>query len=179
MVSRLDPQKGFDLLVAAAPDLLDLGVRLCVLGTGDARIVGQLQGLAAANPGRLAVLDRFDRSLARRMYAGADSFLMPSRFEPCGQSQMIAMRYGTPPVVRFTGGLVDTVIDADDQPDFGTGFGFGPADPWSLVEAVGRTLAAYVDRDRWAQIVQHAMAADFSWRGPALDYVAAYRRLLS
>ena len=179
MVSRLDPQKGFDLVAAAAADLLDLGVRICVLGTGDKRMVGELQQLAGANPSRLAVVDRFDRALARRMYAGADSFLMPSRFEPCGQGQMIAMRYGTPPVVRFTGGLVDTVIDADEQPDTGNGFGFGPADPWALVEAVGRAVGAYVDRERWAGIVQHAMATDFSWRGPALEYVAAYRRLLS
>jgi starch synthase len=177
MVSRLDPQKGFDLVAAAASDLLDLGVRLCVLGTGDKRMVGELQQLASANPNRLAVVDRFDRALARRMYAGADFFLMPSRFEPCGQSQMIAMRYGTPPIVRFTGGLVDTVIDADEQPDSGTGFGFGPADPWALVEAVGRAVGAYFDRERWATIVQHAMATDFSWRRPALDYVAAYRRV--
>jgi starch synthase len=179
MVSRLDPQKGFDLVAAAASDLLDLGVRLCVLGTGDKRMVGQLQELARANPSQLAVVDRFDRALARRMYAGADSFLMPSRFEPCGQSQIIAMRYGTPPIVRFTGGLVDTVIDADANPASGTGFGFGPAEPGALVEAVGRSLAAYVERDRWAAIVQRAMATDFSWRGPALDYVATYRRALA
>ena len=179
MVSRLDPQKGFDLLAAAAPDILDLGARVCVLGTGDKRLVGELQSLASANPGRLAVVDRFDRALARRMYAGADSFLMPSRFEPCGQSQMIAMRYGTPPIVRFTGGLVDTVIDADLDPSNGTGFGFGPADPWALVETVGRALAAFVEADRWAHVVRNAMATDFSWRGPALDYVAAYRRLMT
>jgi starch synthase len=113
------------------------------------------------------------------MYAGADSFLMPSLFEPCGQSQMIAMRYGTPPIVRFTGGLVDTVIDADYQPDSGNGFGFGPADPAALVGAVARAMAAYADRERWSAIVQRAMAADFSWRGPALEYVAAYEGLIS
>ena len=179
MVSRLDPQKGFDLLAAAAPGILDLGARICVLGTGDKRLVGELQLLARANPGRLAVVDRFDRTLARRMYAGADSFLMPSRFEPCGQSQMIAMRYGTPPIVRFTGGLVDTVIDADQDPINGTGFGFGPADPRALEATVGRALAAFAEADRWARVVRNAMATDFSWRRPALDYVAAYRRLLS
>jgi starch synthase len=140
-------------------------------------LVGQLQWLAQQNAHRLAVVDRFDRSLARRMYAGADSFLMPSLFEPCGQSQMIAMRYGTPPIVRFTGGLVDTVIDADDQPDTGNGFGFGPAEPTALVDAVGRALAAFADRGRWAAIQQRAMATDFSWRGPAQQYVDAYQRL--
>ena len=179
MVSRLDPQKGFDLLAAAVPELIGLGARVCVLGTGDKRMVGQLQWLADRNPQRLAVVDRFDRSLARRMYAGADSFLMPSRFEPCGQSQMIAMRYGTPPIVRFTGGLVDTVVDADYQPESGTGFGFGPADPGALVDAVRRALAALADRQRWAAIQQRAMATDFSWRGPALDYVAAYRSIVA
>lgn len=178
MISRLDAQKGFDLLAAATPDLIKMGARVCILGTGDKRLVGQLQRLAHENPGRLVVVDRFDRSLARRMYAGVDSFLMPSLFEPCGQSQMIAMRYGTPPIVRFTGGLVDTVIDADYQPDTGNGFGFGAADPGALAEAVGRALAAFADRDRWAAIQQRAMAADFSWRGPALEYVAAYERVL-
>ena len=178
MVSRLDPQKGFDLLAAAAPELLAMGARVCILGTGDKQMVGGLQWLAQKNAQRMAVVDRFDRSLARRMYAGADAFLMPSRFEPCGQSQMIAMRYGTPPIVRFTGGLVDTVIDADQRPDSGNGFGFGPADPGALVDAVARAMAAYADGERWSAIVGRAMAADFSWRGPALEYVAAYREVL-
>jgi starch synthase len=177
MVSRLDPQKGFDLLAAAAPRLIADGVRVCVLGTGDKRLIADLQTLAREHPDRLAVAERFDRGLARRMYAGADLFLMPSRFEPCGQGQMIAMRYGAPPIVRFTGGLVDTVIDADAEPDHGTGFGFGPAEPAALVEACRRALAAFDDRARWSAIQQRAMAADFSWRQPALDYAAAYRAL--
>jgi len=177
MVSRLDPQKGFDILAAAAPRLIDDGARICVLGTGDKRLVGTLQRLAEANPKRLAVVDRFDRGLARRMYAGADLFLMPSRFEPCGQSQMIAMRYGTPPIVRFTGGLVDTVADADEEPTIGTGFGFGPADPAALVGAARRAIAAFSDRTRWREIQRRAMATNFSWAGPANDYVAAYRSL--
>jgi starch synthase len=103
---------------------------------------------------------------------------MPSRFEPCGQSQMIAMRYGTPPIVRFTGGLVDTVTDADSDPANGTGFGFEPAEPAALIEACRRAMAAFADRPRWSDIQQRAMAADFSWRGPALGYVAAYRKVL-
>ena len=178
MVSRLDPQKGFDLLTAAAPQLIADGARVCVLGTGDKRMIGELQALAQEHPSRLVVADRFDRGLARRMYAGADSFLMPSRFEPCGQGQMIAMRYGTPPIVRFTGGLVDTVTDADADPTNGTGFGFGPAEPAALVDACRRQMAAFHDRARWSAIVARAMAADFSWRRPALDYVAAYRSLV-
>ena len=114
MVSRLDPMKGFDLVAAAAPQLVAAGARICVLGTGDHALVEGLSRLAAAAPTKIAVEERFDRVLARKMYAGADFFLMPSRFEPCGTGQMIAMRYGTLPVVRRTGGLADTVVDADE-----------------------------------------------------------------
>ena len=109
------------------------------------------------------------------MYAGADMFLMPSRFEPCGQGQMIAMRYGTLPMVRATGGLADTVIDADQQPTTGTGFGF--CDPI----ASGLCLTARdgrFRRERWREIQRRGMAMDFSWRGPANEYVAAYRRAI-
>lgn len=181
MVSRLDPQKGFDLLAAAAPDLVALGARLCVLGTGDARLIEGLQALAASpvGQGRVAVVDRFDRRLARAMYAGADAFLMPSRFEPCGQGQMIAMRYGTVPIVRATGGLRDTVVDADVDSERGTGFVFDAAQPLALTEAVRRAIAVWsADRARWEAIRQNGMAADFSWRGPARDYVSLYRRAM-
>src|SRR6187401_779803 len=101
------------------------------------------------------------------MYAGADGFLMPSRFEPCGQGQLIAMRYGTPPVVRRVGGLADTVVDADEDPDAGTGFVFGPADPAALVEAIRRGLAALADPSRFRAIQRRGMTQDLSWRLPA------------
>ena len=179
MVSRLDRQKGFDLLAGAAAELITAGARICVLGTGDRSQIERLVALARRQPDRLAVINRFDRALARRMYAGVDAFLMPSRFEPCGQGQMIAMRYGTVPVVRFTGGLVDTVTDADKHPTSGTGFGFGPADPSALVDACQRAMAAHIDSPRWLEIQRRAMAADFSWRGPAREYVAAYRRAIA
>ena len=104
MIGRLDPQKGFDLLAAAAPTLLEWGVRLMVLGSGASAELDGLRALAARSPGRIALVERFDRELARRVYAGTDGFLMPSRFEPCGTGQMIALRYGTPPIVRATGG---------------------------------------------------------------------------
>ena len=113
-VGRLDPQKGFDLVADAAPAMVEAGVRLVVLGSGDPSIADRLRAAAAALPDRIAIRETFDRDLARRIYAGSDLFLMPSRFEPSGQSQMIAMRYGTPPVVRATGGLADSVVDADD-----------------------------------------------------------------
>jgi starch synthase len=176
MVSRLDPMKGFDLVAAAAPRLIAAGARICVLGTGDHALVEGLRSVAHSAPTQLAVEERFDRVLARKMYAGADFFLMPSRFEPCGTGQMIAMRYGTLPVVRRTGGLVDTVIDADQDPASGTGFSFGPADPVALAEACGRAMAALADEPRFRRIQHNAMAADHSWHRPAREYVAAYRR---
>jgi starch synthase len=178
MVSRLDPQKGFDLVTDAAPALLAAGARICVLGTGDHSLVVRLRALAAANRDRISVEDRFDRRLARQIYAGADAFLMPSRFEPCGTGQMIAMRYGTLPVVRATGGLVDTVIDADSDPADGTGFAFGPAEAAALVEACGRAIRAMRDQVRWRELQRRAMAADFSWSGPAQEYVTMYRRAI-
>jgi starch synthase len=177
VIGRLDPQKGFDLVTAAAPELVAQGARLIVLGTGDAQLISGLLELARATPDRVAVLDRFDRDEARRIYAGADLFLMPSRFEPCGQGQLIAMRYGTPPVVRSTGGLADTVIDADADPITGNGFVFDAVEPAALIEATLRGMAALDDEDRFAAIVRRGMHGDASWRGPALEYVAAYERV--
>ena len=180
MVGRLDPQKGFDLVAGAAGDLIADGARICVLGTGDQRLIEDLDDLAESSSGRgrLAVAARFDRGLARRMYAGADAFLMPSRFEPCGQGQMISLRYGTLPVVRATGGLRDTVVDADADPDNGTGFVFGPAQPVALAEACRRAMDVLSDEPRRRAIQQRGMAVDFSWRGPARDYAAMYRRAI-
>jgi starch synthase len=178
MIGRLDPQKGFDLLAAAAPALLERGLRLVVLGTGTADVVGPLRVVAERRPDRVALVGRFDRTLARRMYAGADGFLMPSRFEPCGTGQMIALRYGTPPIVRATGGLRDTVIDEAAHPGRGTGFQFGPPTPEALVEACDRFVARFAPGEGgWEGLLDRAMAVDFDWRsGSAPAYVAAYRR---
>jgi starch synthase len=179
VIGRLDPQKGFDLVAGAAPALVALGARLIVLGTGHRELIAGLETLAQERPDRIAVLERFDRLEARRIYAGADLFLMPSRFEPCGQGQLIAMRYATPPVVRASGGLADTVIDADEDPERGTGFVFVPAAAEALVAAVRRALAAMADPDRFRHIQSQGMARDHSWRVPARSYEAAYRRALS
>jgi starch synthase len=180
MIGRLDPQKGFDLLADAAPALVGLGARIVVQGSGDARLADPFRALAAAHPRSIALVERFDRANARRIYAGSDLFLMPSRFEPCGQGQMIAFRYGTPPLVRRTGGLGDTVVDETERPGEGTGFVFDAPTPDSLLGACRRAFAAR-GRDgsaiEWGAIVRRGMALDFGWEiGSAPRYAVAYRR---
>lgn len=179
LVGRLDPQKGFDLLAGAAEAMLADGARMVILGTGDDRLIAGLRETSERWPGRVAILEKFDRDEARRVYAASDLLLMPSRFEPCGQSQMIAMRYGTIPVVRKTGGLADTVVDADARPDQGDGFVFEPADPAALAGAARRAIAAYGDEARWRKIVARAMSRDFSWTTSAPRYVDAYERAIA
>ena len=134
MVGRLDPQKGFDLLAGAARTLLARGARLVVQGSGHPSLADPFRAIALDHPRQVAFIERFDRTMARRIYAGADFFAMPSRFEPCGQGQMIALRYGTPPIVHRTGGLADTVIDETTHP------GRGPVShskgrPWQVFSA--------------------------------------------
>ncbi|TAL12591.1 MAG: glycogen synthase, partial [Chloroflexota bacterium] len=165
MIGRLDPQKGFDLVAEAAPTLLGDGFRLVVQGSGPPALVGALRELAAARPDRVALIERFDRDMARRIYAGADGFLMPSRFEPCGTGQMVALRYGTPPIVHATGGLADTVIDEHDHPGSGTGFVFRHASADGLVWAC-REFAARFDAGgpAWDGLIDRGMGVDFDWR---------------
>jgi starch synthase len=143
-------------------------------------VVAPLRELAATPAGRrgIALVERFDRDLARRMYAGADGFLMPSRFEPCGTGQMIALRYGTPPIVRATGGLRDTVVDVTAEPKRGTGFAFAGESPAQLVDACDRFIRMFVEGDgAWNALVDRGMAVDFDWRrSSAPAYVAAYER---
>ncbi|HSK51998.1 MAG TPA: glycogen/starch synthase [Clostridia bacterium] len=181
MIGRLDPQKGFDLLAAAAPELLARGARIVVMGTGQAALADSFRALAAADPRRVALIERFDRAVARRVYAGIDLFVMPSRFEPCGQGQMIALRYGTPPIVRRVGGLAESVIDVGERPDAGTGFVFDDARPEALVEACLRAIACRTAGGAgWEALLDRAMAADFDWeRGAAPRYVETYRRAVA
>jgi starch synthase len=183
MVGRLDQQKGFDLVLDAAPRLIDRGARLVVQASGDQALAIRLRALAAARPYQVSFVERFDRTMARRIYAGADAFLMPSRFEPCGQSQMIALRYGTPPIVHATGGLRDTVIDEHDRPGEGTGFAFrwptvGGLE-WACEQAIDRFEARETGPLGWDAIVARGMAVDFDWlTGPAPRYVEAYSRAI-
>jgi starch synthase len=178
MIGRLDPQKGFDLLAGAAPALLARGARLIVQGAGDPSLADPFRALAEASPGKVAFIERFDREMARRIYAGADLFAMPSRFEPCGQGQMIALRYGTPPIVHRTGGLADTVVDVTRRPGSGTGFVFDEPTVAALLAACD---AAFALRERrgavWDRLIDRGMAVDFDWTtGSAPKYVDAYRR---
>lgn len=180
MIGRLDPQKGFDLLAEAAPALLAEGARLVVQGSGPPELVGALRVLAAGQPDRIALIERFDREMARRIYAGVDGFLMPSRFEPCGTGQMVALRYGTPPIVHATGGLGDTVRDEHDHPGAGTGFVFRNATADGLLWACRQFAARFrAGGGAWESLLERGMAVDFDWRsGSAPAYVNAYRRAI-
>ncbi len=176
LVGRLAEQKGVDLVVAALPALLGQDLQVALLGSGDPGYQAALSRLAGERPERLAVRIGFDEGLAHRMEAGADLFLMPSRFEPCGLNQMYSLRYGTVPVVRAVGGLEDTVEDYDGW-NRGTGFKFRDYHPHALTLAVRRALDVYRDRRAWAGIVRRGMAEDNSWDRSAARYEALYRQL--
>jgi starch synthase len=178
MVGRLVDQKGFDLFAAASESILnETPLQVVILGTGQPEYHALLQRLEQQYPGRIRAWLAFDAMLAERIYAGADMFLMPSRFEPCGLGQMIAMRYGTVPIVRGTGGLVDTVQEGPPS-DPRTGFVFWRYDPGDLQDAIRRAIAAYNRHEEWQQIVRHDMQVDNSWTRSAQAYVDLYRMAL-
>ena len=180
MIGRLDPQKGFDLLAEAAPRLLESGARLIVQGSGDPALAEPFRALARRRPDRIVLNERFDRAMARRIYAGCDLFAMPSRFEPCGQGQMIALRYGTPPVVHRTGGLADTVVDEYLHPGAGTGFVFEHPTADGLAWACEQAFEAYADPAAWSGLLARGMAVDHDWAsGPAAAYLDADRRAIA
>jgi starch synthase len=181
MIGRLDPQKGFDLLSGAAPTLLERGARLVVQGSGHPSLADPFRAIALERPSQVAFIERFDRVMARRIYAGADFFAMPSRFEPCGQGQMIALRYGTPPIVHRTGGLADTVIDEATHPGAGTGFAFEGATVAGLLRACDAAMRLRAaGGPRGEGLVDRGMAVDFDWvTGSAPRYVDAYRRAVA
>lgn len=177
VVSRLASQKGLDLLADALPVILDgMDIQLVLLGNGDGRLENIFQWAAEAYRGRCGVHIGFDGRLARLIQAGSDFFVMPSRSEPCGLTQMYAMRYGTLPVVRATGGLVDTVQNYVEGQPVGTGFVFNDATVAALTDTIGWACATYYDRPaELAGLQQRAMAQDFSWRQSATHYVDLYR----
>lgn len=179
VVSRLVGQKGFDLILDSLPALMDEGVQLAVLGSGDAHFERQLGEAIQRYPGRLAVWFGFNEGLARRIYAAADMFLMPSRFEPCGLSQLISLRYRTVPIVRETGGLKDTVTPYNEFTGEGTGFSFGPASAHDLLYTVRRALHFYREEpDTWKRIVMNGARRDYGWSSSAKQYEQLYRELV-
>lgn len=179
VISRLADQKGIDLVAAAAPALLAEGTQLILLGTGDPKLEAAFTALQQKQPTRAAVRIGFDVALSHKIEAGADLFLMPSRYEPCGLNQMYSLLYGTVPVVRATGGLDDTVTPFDPTTGAGNGFKFAEATAEALLAAVREALACYRDRPLWRRLVLNGMAADFSWARSAGEYVQVYRRAIA
>ena len=172
MVSRMDTQKGVDLAFTALKSMKKINFQAVILGTGDPKFEEAAQSLHNLFPEKIKIELRYDASLARQIYAGSDMLLMPSRYEPCGLSQMIAMRYGCVPVVRATGGLNDTVKHGE------TGFVFDKAHHMSLMGAVKAGIKVYTDRERWRKIQRAGMAQDFSWENSARKYLELYRSLV-
>ncbi len=189
LITRLTAQKGLDLVLAALPELLSAGVQLAVQGTGDAALEAAFVAAQQANPGRVHIHVGYDEGRAHRLVAGADVIAVPSRFEPCGLTQMYGLRYGTLPLVRRVGGLADTVVDATPE-NMGsgraTGLVFDAATPAAFEHSVRTALALRRDAPSWQRMMATAMAQRFAWAGPAQDYLAVYaaavatrRRLLN
>ena len=179
-VGRLTHQKGLDLLAACVPLIANLGAQLVVLGTGEKPLENAYRELAAAYPHVLATHVGFDEGFAHLIEAGADMFVMPSRFEPCGLNQMYSLRYGTPPIVRETGGLADTIVPAtakNIEAGVANGFAFVDNDPRALAAAIEQAVRTWREAPAWRALQQAGMNADFSWRRSAARYLALFRAL--
>ena len=182
VVSRLTSQKGLDLVLGALPGLLQRGGQLALQGTGEPALEAAFRRAMAEHGGLVAVRIGYDEAFAHRLIAGVDAMLVPSRFEPCGLTQLYALRYGTLPVVRRVGGLADTVVDASEDAlrrDAATGFVFDAPTPHALDDALARAAAAYRQPAQWRQLMLRAMAQDFSWAGSAAQYMALYRGVVA
>ena len=176
-VSRLVGQKGIDLLLPAIPRLLELGAQIAILGSGESRYEAALEELAAQYSHDMKVWLAFDNDLAHRIYAGSDVILMPSIYEPCGLNQMYALRYGAPPLLRMTGGLIDSVFPFDGaNGNVATGFGFSRPDPIDLHQTAFIAALTYRDERLWRQLQRNGMEHDFSWEASAKEYIRIYQR---
>lgn len=178
IISRLAMQKGWDIISQALPRLMELELDLVILGAGDRAYHDLLQDLPARHPRRIGLKLGFDNELAHYIYGGADLFLMPSQYEPCGLGQMIALRYGTIPVVHATGGLADTIVDHRLSPETSNGFSFADYSADALTQAVADSLAAYRVIPAWQSLMRRAMACDYSWAASIARYVELYRSLI-
>ena len=174
MVTRLTEQKGVDIVIQAVPEIVAAGAQLVVLGDGDSALMSDLQRLQQEYPANVRMAARFDEALALRIYGGADIFLMPSRYEPCGLGQIIAMRYGAVPIGRRTGGLTDTILDIDEHTEHATGFLFDEFSSVAFTSAFQRAARAFRDPALWLRLQQSGMSRDFSWGVSADHYVETY-----
>jgi starch synthase len=180
VISRLSWQKGLDLLLESLPTVLQEGMQMVVLGTGDADLQSQYSAAATSNPGQIGVLIGYDENLAHLIQAGADAIVVPSRFEPCGLTQLCALRYGAIPIVSRVGGLADTIIDANAAAiaaGAATGVQFGPVTSENLSDRLRRGSALFRDKPVWRRMQQNAMALDVSWRSSAKQYADLYRQI--
>jgi len=179
MVSRLSPQKGVDILGAIVRNLLERDVQIILLGTGETRLQDMFRQFSEDHPEKIAVFLSYDYQLAHKMFAGSDILLVPSRYEPCGLTQLYALKYGTVPVVRMTGGLTDTVDEYDAKKQSGTGFRFSEAEPWALEQAIYKALDLYHgNRSEWKKLMLRGMDKDFSWKRSAGEYFDLYTKLI-
>ncbi len=177
IVSRFATQKGFDLLAQVADSLAGRDVAVVILGSGDPYYENFFRDWVTRHPANVAARLAYDDALAHKVEAGADIFLMPSRYEPCGLNQIYSLRYGTVPVVRATGGLDDTVEEWNPEQATGTGFKFHGYQPNDLLAAADRALAVFHDKDAWTKLMRNGMAQDHSWEGPAREYAAVYEEV--
>lgn len=178
MITRLADQKGFDILTHVLDEMMRRDIQFVLLGTGESRLEHIFQNMAQAYPGRISANIFFDEALAQQIYASADMFLMPSRFEPCGLGQMFSLRYGTVPIVRKTGGLADTITHYDPETKQGNGFVFETYDGGGLLWAVDQALHTYhMGWEEWSHVVRNAMNCDYSWESSADKYIALYNKL--
>ena len=176
VISRLVSHKGIDLVAGAAEELLHQNIQLIILGKGDQGYEDYFRNLQYRHPDKVVAWIEYNPEVSRKIYAGADIFLMPSKSEPCGLAQMIASRYGTVPVVRETGGLKDSIRDCTLGE--GNGFTFVDYSAYNVVNAVGRALALYYDKKNWNNLMREVMNVDFSWNNSAKEYLKLYDRLL-
>jgi starch synthase len=179
MISRLALQKGFRLLHEIVDELMNLPVLLVILGTGDSENGEMVREMAARYPDRIKVRIEFNEPLAHRIEAGADMFLMPSSYEPCGLNQMYSLRYGTIPIVHATGGLDDSVVDVHLEPLSGTGFKFYTYEASALFDTIKSALGLFQDKAKWVELQRRGMAQEFSWKRSAQKYLEVYERVLA
>lgn len=175
MVTRLTNQKGLDLVMEVLEDILSMDVQMVVLGTGDWKYETALSEMAKRYSSKLSVVINFSGDIASKIYAGSDMFLMPSKFEPCGLSQLIAMRYGSVPIVRETGGLKDTVIPFNPEDKTGRGFTFKTYNAYDMLDAIRRALGTYANKEEWNACMKNAMSGDYSWKVSAKQYIDLYK----